>query len=143
MDTIGIIFAVTASITWGLVYTIDQKILANISPILWLALSSVVIGIMLLPILFFHKEEIKVILQSGRNNLLLILTSQLLIALATFLIFSSIKHLDAINASIIEITYPFFVIIFSLVLFGGSINIYFWIGSILIFIGSIVLIKFS
>ena len=78
MDTIGIIFAVLASITWGLVFTIDQKILTNISPILWLAISSVLMGVMLLPILFFNKEEIRVILWSGRNNLLLILFSQVL-----------------------------------------------------------------
>lgn len=143
MDTTGIIFAVLASITWGMVYTIDQKILTNMSPILWLAISSFVIAILMLPVIILNREEVRIILHSGKSNLLLILFSQILIATSTFFIFSSIKHLGAATASIFEITYPLFVVVFSLIMFGGNINIYFWLGSALIFAGSIVLVRLS
>ncbi|MBA4318326.1 MAG: hypothetical protein C0412_07990 [Flavobacterium sp.] len=143
MSTTGIIFAMLASITWGAVYTIDQKILTNMSPILWLAISTFVTAILMLPVIFFNLEEVRAVLHSGKSNLLFIFSAQVLIAVATFLIFSSIKHLGAATASVFEITYPFFVIIFSLLMFGGSVNAYFWLGSALIFLGAVVITKFS
>lgn len=143
MITTGVIFAVLASVTWGAVYTIDQKILTSMSPILWLAISSIVTAVIMFPVVFFNKGEVDSIIHSGRNNLLLILSAQILIAVANFFIFSSIKNLGAATASLFEITYPFFVAVFSLLIFGGSFNAYFIFGSILIFLGSFVLVRFS
>ncbi|MBU0721939.1 DMT family transporter [Patescibacteria group bacterium] len=63
--------------------------------------------------------------------------------LANFFIFSGIKRLDASTASIVEISYPFFIVLFSYVLFRSTPNIYFFIGGILVFIGSVIIIKFA
>ena len=63
--------------------------------------------------------------------------------LANFFILSSIKQLGAAHASILEITYPFFVLLFGWLFFGGSVNAYFWLGSALVFAGSAVIIKFA
>jgi drug/metabolite transporter (DMT)-like permease len=143
MSTIGIIFAVLASVTWGMVYTIDQKILTNVSPILWLTISSIITAMLMLPVIFLNMGEIKTIIHSGRNNLLLILLVQILAIVATFFIFSSIKHLGASTASVLEITYPVFVIIFCFFLFRENVNVYFWLGTTFILLGSFIVIKFS
>jgi len=143
MDMTGITFAVLASVAWGLVYTIDQKILGLMSPLAWLAISSLIAAIITLPVLFLHQEEIKAVFQSGRNNVLLMIGTQFLIVLATLFIFSAIKHLGAVTANIFEITYPLFVVIFSLLMFGGRISLSFGVGALFIFLGSLIIIKFS
>lgn len=97
----------------------------------------------MLPFVFFDNSSIKNVLSSGRLNLSLIITSIILAIIANFLIFSGIKILDASTASIIEIAYPFFVVLFSYIFFKSHPNIYFFIGGILIFAGSIIIMKFA
>lgn len=143
MDTIGIIFALLASITWGMVYTLDQKILTDISPLTWLVISSFVMFFLTLPIIFWLLPDVKMVLNSGRSNLLIILSSQILIFFATLFIFYAIKHLGSATANIFEISYPVFVVLFSLMIFGGRLTLPFYVGSALIFLGSAIIIKFS
>lgn len=139
---IGFIYAIGAAITWGLVYTIDQKILQGTSPITLIFVDSLIAAIVMLPIIFFNHASIKTLLSSGKTNLSLILLSILLAILANFLIFSAIKSLGASSASIMEIAYPFFVVLFSIIFFRIVPNIYFFIGGLFIFIGSAIIIYF-
>lgn len=140
---IGFIYAIGAAITWGLVYTIDEKILSGVSPITLLFVYSILAAIIMLPFVFFDNGSIKNLFSSGKSYLALILVSALLAMLADFLILSGIKHLDASTASIIEIAYPFFVVLFSIILFKAVPNFYFFIGGVLIFLGSTIIIKFA
>lgn len=133
---IGFLYAVGAALTWGLVYTIDQKILTNVSPIALLFINSIVTAVIVLPLVFFNRDGVKTLLGSGQQNLALILLSLLLATLANFLIFSAIKHIGASSASVIEIAYPFFVVLFSIILFKITPSVWFFLGGILIFIGS-------
>lgn len=142
MET-GFIYAIGAAITWGLVYAIDQKILTSVAPMTLLFVTSIVTAIIMLPFVFFDNGSIKSLLASGKNNLSLIFISIILGTLASFFILSGIKKLDASTASIVEISYPFFVVLFSYVLFRSTPNIYFFIGGILVFIGSVIIIKFA
>ena len=139
----GFIYAIGAALTWGLVYTIDQKILAGVSPMTLLFIDSVIATIIMLPFVFFSNGSIKAVVTSGRMNLFLIILSVVLATLANFLIFSGIKNLGASTASIIEIAYPFFVVLFTYLFFRTTPNIYFFIGGSLIFIGSIIIIRFA
>jgi drug/metabolite transporter (DMT)-like permease len=141
--SLGFIFAIGASITWGLAYTLDQKILTNVSPITFLFLNSLLTALIALPFIFFNQSGIHAALSSGKNNLLLIIAAVMLAFLANFFILSSIKALDASTASMIEIAYPFFVVFFSYLLFRSVPNIYFLLGGALIFIGSVIIIKFA
>ena len=59
------------------------------------------------------------------------ITSIVLAAVANFLIFSGIKMVGASSASIIEIMYPFFVVLFSFIFFRTTPSTYFIIGAIL------------
>ncbi len=142
MET-GFIYAIGAAITWGLVYAIDQKILSSVPPLTLLFIDSTITAIIMLPFIFFSNGSIKDIVISGKANWALIIISVVLATLANFLIFSGIKNLNASTASIIEIAYPFFVVLFSYVLFRSTPNIYFFIGGILVFIGSVIIIKFA
>ncbi len=139
----GFIYALGAAVTWGIVYAIDQKILVGVSPMTLLFVNSIIATIVILPFLFFNDGSIKNVLASGGKNLSLIIISVILAALANFLIFSSIKSLNASVASMIEIAYPFFVVLFSYIFFRSVPNLYFFIGGALIFIGSIIIIKFA
>ncbi len=140
---IGFIYAIGAAITWGLVYAIDQKILSNITPISLLFINSIITAIIMLPFLFFSNNSVKQFLALDRANLSLVIFEALLVMLANFLIFSGIKNLDASTASIIEIAYPFFVVLFSYIIFRSTPNIYFFLGGALVFLGSVVIIKLA
>ncbi len=136
-------YAIGAAITWGLVYAIDQKILYSISPITFVFVESVMAALIVSPFMFFDNDAIRTLFASGRNTVSLIFVSVVLMTLANFLIFSGIKNLDASTASVIEIAYPFFVVLFSFIFFRSAPNVYFFMGGILIFIGSVIIIKFA
>lgn len=143
MKLTGIIYAIAAAITWGLVYTIDQKILTKVSPLTLLLINAVLTLIVTLPIILFDSSGIKAVFATGRTNLILMMLSVAFGVLASFFIFSAIKLLDAPTASIFEIAYPFFVVLFTALLFRTLPNIYFFLGAILIFLGSLVIIKLA
>lgn len=140
---IGFVYAIGAAIAWGLVYAIDQKILSDISPMTLLFINSVITAIIMLPFIFFSNGSIKDVFVSGKTSLLLIFISVILVTLANFLILSGVKNLGASTASIIEIAYPFFVVLFSFLLFRSTPNIYFFIGGAFLFVGSVIIIKFA
>lgn len=142
MQNIGFAYAIGAAVTWGVVYTIDQKILASSSPLTYLFINSLLSAVILLPFLFFDHGSVKAAL-SDKKEFWLILISVIMAALANFLIFTGIKLINAEEASIIEIAYPFFVALFSYFVFSETPNAYFFLGGALIFIGSVVIIKFG
>ncbi|MHB8579174.1 MAG: EamA family transporter [Ignavibacteriaceae bacterium] len=142
MDLVGVLYAVGAAITWGLVYTIDQKILTNISPLTLLFIDSFITAIIMMPFFFLDKKPIMNLVHSGKINLLLIFISLILAVVANFLIYSGIKTIGASMASIFEISYPLFVVLFSFLFFRTSVNTAFLIGALLIFLGSIIILKF-
>lgn len=125
---IGFLYALGAAVTWGLVYAIDQKILSGIAPISLLFINSILAAIIMLPFILFGNSGIKETLFSAKTNWLLIVLSIALATLANFLIFSGIKNMNASTASMIEIAYPFFVVLFSYILFRSTPNIYFFLG---------------
>jgi drug/metabolite transporter (DMT)-like permease len=143
MTNLGFLYAIGAALTWGLVYALDQKILSDASPLAYLFINSLLTAIIVLPFLFFDHASIRSIFSSNREILWLIIASVVLATLANFLIFSGIKLLGAYTASIIEIAYPFFVALFSFLIFRSHPNGYFFFGGALIFIGSIIIIKFA
>lgn len=135
----GFAYAISAAIIWGLSYTIDQKILQHSSPVFLIFVNALITFVLVAPVILFNGDH-KFFLQADKNTLLLIIFAQILAVLASFFILSGIKILGASLASIFEIMYPFFVILFSYLMFGGTFNIYFWIGSSLLFVGSLILV---
>ena len=132
-----------AAVTWGIVYTIDQKVLRGASPFALLFVDSIITAIILLPVVFIERHSLSSLSNTSPKTWLLIIASVAFAALANYFIFSSIKLIDADHASIIEIAYPFFVIFFSYFAFAETPNLYFILGSILIFCGSALVIFFK
>lgn len=141
---IGFVYAIGAAIVWGLVYTIDQKILTQISPLMLILVNSLISLIIALPfVLFDQASGFKSLAQVSKMSWLLIIGTAGLATLASYYIFSSIKHLDASAASIIEISYPFFVVLFSFIVFRTTPNLAFFLGAGLVFIGSFIIVKYA
>lgn len=137
------LFPILASMTWGMVYTLDQKILKTTSPVVLLAIDALLTFLIFLPILISQRGELKELALMDRKGFLLIILVTLLTIAADFLILFGVKHLDASIASIIEISYPFFVVLFSFFLFRTSLSIPFFVGAACIFLGTAIIIKFS
>lgn len=140
----GFLYAIGAAIAWGLVYTIDQRILRNASPFALLFIDALFTVVILLPIVLLQKNSLSSLFGnsavSGRIWIFIVV-SLIFAALANFLIFSSIRILGASTASIFEIAYPFFVVIFSYFAFRSVPSVYFLLGAAFIFLGAIIIIK--
>ena len=143
MHSIGFIYAIGAAVAWGLLYTIDQKILANTSPLVFMFIVFVMGAVLLSPIIFSQHAALASVFALGKTRLLLILCSVILAILANYMILASIQKLGASLASVLEICYPFFVFLFSFLIFGAELNAYVLAGSILIFLGSAIIMRFG
>ena len=140
MKYIGFIFAIASAILWGFIYTIDQKILEKISPVSLIFLNAILLAIVLCPFFLTDGKSIEAIGHSGKNFLGLFIITILLSGVASILLLFAVKILGSSTASILEISYPFFAILFSFLLFGATINTPFMIGGGLIFVGSMLII---
>jgi len=143
-DYIGIAYAIGAAILWGLVYNFDQKILTKTSPLAILFLGSLITAVITLPFAISNWESIKpALFPTNRQFLYFFIATQIIVILAEFFIFSSIKNVGASIASFFEIAYPLFVAIFAFIIFDGKLNIYFWAGALFMFIGSVIITRFG
>ena len=140
---LGTFYALMTAITWGLVYAIDERILIKVSPAALLFANAIIMAIVILPVFYFDAYGIKDLFNSGKLNLTLIVLTAALGAFANFFIFSAIKSLGAPTATVIEITYPVFVVLFGFFLFRAQLNVYFFLGAALIFVGAFVIIRMA
>ena len=139
---LGFIYAIGTAVIWGLTYTIDQKILTSLSPAMILFTNSVIASLIMLPFMFFGDSSIKTFIVYSKANLLIVSLSIILPIIANILLLTSIKSLGAATASVIEIAYPFFVVIFSIIFFKISPSLSFYIGGLLIFSGASIIAYF-
>lgn len=142
MEFLGYILAIGAAMTWGMVCTLDQKIMNKLSPMVLLFVSYIISLLVLLPLMFFEKGSFQSILQAGKTHLGLLFISTLLTVLASILILSSVKILNASTASVLEISYPIWVIVFSYFLYRSHISWQFILGTLLVFSGVAIIIRF-
>ena len=141
---LGYVYAILTSILWGLIYTLYQKLLVNVNPLVIVFVSSLVPTIILLPLLLFNDNPLVKLYTLDKNTLYLLLLTSILAVLANVTLYLSIQSLNATIASIIEISYPLFIILFSYLLFKYSPNVYTLIGALFIFIGvTLVIVKGS
>lgn len=138
--------ALTAAISWGIHYAaagaLSKSFPAFLITILYLTLvtlSSVLI------VVFIRGPQLLMqdVIEHVNLNVLMQLAIMVVTGcLSNFLIFNAIADSTATKASIVEITYPLFVAIFSLILYGeNSLNLGLGIGGLLIFMGIIVVFK--
>jgi len=132
--------ALLAAIVWGIHYPLIGRALEHISPYSVALLT--VLPIALLYPFFYNQVSTDVTTFRGLE-----LTTQISISLltvtsisGTLLLYLSIGDSNATLASLIEMSYPIFVALFSYFLFKGHINSYVIIGGLLILTGVAIVI---
>lgn len=117
------IYALIASVTWGLVYVLEEKLLkAGITPIalqLFVGVVSMPVYIVLFFALKDKKADIQLIMQNP-NLLWYIGIVGTLIVVANLLILFAVQDKNATLVSFLEITYPIFTFIFAMWILGDT-----------------------
>jgi drug/metabolite transporter (DMT)-like permease len=135
----GYLSAVSAALVWGLVYTIDQKLLGTMSPLVLLFVSSLLPTLLLIPAFFWRPRLFSALAHNTTATWSLLLAELALAAIANLLIFASIQALGATTASVVEVSYPLFVVIFSSFAFHVKPTAHLLLGSLLIVAGAMVI----
>ena len=140
--TQGILLAIGAAATWGLVYVLEQRVLGEFSVMKFLFFESIfILGVSFISILFF--EKINSLTTSENFKVIFAPSFLLLIAitfLANYLILLSVQLVGATFASMFEITFPLFVVIFAFYILHQPIHWMTIMGGILIIFGSMLVI---
>jgi drug/metabolite transporter (DMT)-like permease len=138
----GYALAVLAAVLWGLTYCLDERVLAGLSVFklyfLHCVCGALVAGAILLvqgtsPAGLFGFD-------TAKASLLLVAVTLATATTAALAILGSIQLLGAGRSAVLEISYPFFVAVFSVLLFHGQLQLPVVIGGIFIFIGSAIIV---
>lgn len=135
-------YAIIAAIIWGMSYTISGEILLHISTITLLMLQMLFSALIFSLSLFFNKYRQELLIIIHNKQLLFLVIIQILLCLtASYLSWQSLKiYSNPGIIAFVESTYPLFAIIFSYIFFRVfKLNFFTIIGSLLIFVGIIII----
>ncbi|MBN8549877.1 MAG: EamA family transporter [Deltaproteobacteria bacterium] len=141
----GYFLAFLAAALWGLNYSLDQRALAALSVWQLYFLHSVfgVIITALISICLRHPLTDLFMIDSTVISPRLLGATLLVGTAAGLAIFGSVSALGASKASILEISYPFFVALFSYLIFGESIKGIVLLGGLMMFLGAAIIVKWG
>ncbi len=135
-------YATMASVLWGLSYCICERILIHISSATLITLELVLGSVIYLSV-FNNKNLYKEISIIFQNKLLLwlIFVEIIVFSIANYTIWESVKlSKNAGLAALIEMSYPLFAILFSLILFKiNHFTLANVLGGVFIFIGIMII----
>jgi drug/metabolite transporter (DMT)-like permease len=142
MNVYGLGLAILASILWGLTYCLDERVLASLSVFrlyfLHCLCGAVVAGVILL--IQGASPASLVTLDSTTSSLPLVGLTLVTATAAALSILGSIQLLGASKSAVLEISYPLFVALFSVLLFKGQLQLPVILGGTFIFIGSAIIV---
>jgi len=142
MTYYGYALAVCASVLWGLTYCLDERVLASLSVyklyFLHCLCGAIVAGAILL--LQGHAPASLLRIDTAAVSLPLIGLTLVTATAAALSILGSIQLLGADKSAVLEISYPLFVALFSVVFFGGQLQFEVVLGGIFIFIGAAIIV---
>jgi drug/metabolite transporter (DMT)-like permease len=134
--------AVLASVLWGLTYCLDERVLASLSVyklyFLHCVCGAVVAGAILL--LQGNSPAALFTFDTSAASIPLVLVTLATATTAALAILSSIQLLGANTSAVLEISYPLFVALFSVLFFKGQLQPSVVIGGMFIFIGSAIIV---
>lgn len=141
-ELLWVFTALSASIMWGLAYVMDKKVLnaLSVTELLFMthSLSLIAVLIMFAVQSFYGQASLGafVVKLSHPENLKWILLTVLVAFVANFMIIKSIQLSNATLAALVEVSYPFFTVLFSiLILKDNTITLDVVIGGCLIIAG--------
>ena len=130
------VIALAAAVMWGLHYPLVGNALKKISPLSVLLLTSIPVFLLLPFFLRTLRADYDVLRGMEWGPKLVILALSVTSLLGTLLLYVSIEKKNATLASLIEISYPVFVVFFSYLLFRHMhVNPGVILGALLVFTG--------
>ncbi len=140
-----ILFALGASLFWGLTYVFNEQVYKKISVFTSLGIASLVIFIITIFISYFSgnlKPDILSI-ASSKQLLYYVIGGIIVLLIAELFIGFSITSKNATLAGLIEISYPIFIALFSYLLFKDKITIPTVVGGMIVFFGIFIIYYFN
>jgi drug/metabolite transporter (DMT)-like permease len=142
MNSLGCGLAVLASVLWGLTYCLDERVLASLSVFklyfLHCLCGVVVAGLILL--LQGTAPSALFAIDTAKASLPLVGLTLITATAAALSILGSIQLLGAGRSAVLEISYPLFVALFSVLLFQGQLQPQVVLGGVFVFIGSAIIV---
>jgi drug/metabolite transporter (DMT)-like permease len=142
MNYTGFGLAVSASLLWGLTYCLDERVLSSLSVYKLYFLHCICGALIAGTVLVFQGNSAASLfsIDTTTSSLPLVGLTLLTATAAALSILGSIQLLGADKAAVLEISYPLFVALFSVLLFKGQLQTPVVIGGIFIFIGSAIIV---
>lgn len=133
----GFILALVAAVFWGASYTLSAKVLTGISPLVMLPIASGfrLLWFMLLCSMFAWRS----LPQLSVKTIGMIGVETIFSTAATLCIMMAIARIGASRASMLEIIYPLFVVLFSSMFMHTQITFNMVIGGAIIMLGVAIL----
>jgi drug/metabolite transporter (DMT)-like permease len=142
MQYLGLGLAVLASVLWGLTYCLDERVLSSLSVsklyFLHCACGMLVAGTILLA--QGHSPASLFTIDTARSSVPLVALTLATATAAALSILGSIQLLGANKSAVLEISYPLFVALFSVLFFKGHMHPSVVLGGVFIFIGSAIIV---
>lgn len=140
MTTFGYVLAFVAAVLWGLTYCLDEKVLESLSvPKLYFLHS--LCGVLLAGVILLAQGKSLASMFHVEPAVRPLMAVTLVTATAAaFAILGSIQTLGAGTSAVLEISYPLFVALFSVLFFKGQLELPIIIGGAFIFIGSAIIV---
>ena len=139
------IYALIAAIAWGLGYVLDERVLhGGISPGTLILAHALIVLPFYLVICWKNGmavNDFELMIQD-KQILFYTIVAALCIVGGNYFIFLSLNEKNATLTSIVEISYPFFVALFSWLLFRDSqLNLSIFVGGLFIFAGVVLILR--
>lgn len=142
MTFYGYVLAVLASVLWGLTYCLDERLLSSLSVVklyfLHCLCGVLVAGAVML--LQGTSPAAMLSIDTANASLPLVALTLLTATAATLSILGSIQFLGANKSAVLEISYPLFVALFSVLFFKGQLHLPVVVGGVFIFVGSAIIV---
>ena len=140
-----IVFALGASVFWGMSYVFNEEIYKKISVFTALGIASLAIFVLTILMAYFTgnlKPDLMAI-ASSKKLMWYVVGGVLALFVAELFIGFSIAAKNATLAGLIEISYPLFIVLFSYILFKSTVTIPTMIGGFIIFSGVFIIYFFN
>jgi len=142
MNLTGLLLALLASILWGLTYCLDERVLASLSVaklyFLHCACGAVVAAAIMLA--QGHSPASLFRIDTAAVGLPLVGLTLATATAAAICILGSIQLLGADKSAVLEISYPLFVALFSVLFFQGQLRFEVVLGGAFIFVGAAIIV---
>ena len=142
MNYSGYVLAVLASVLWGLTYCLDERVLASLSVFKLYFLHCLCGVLVSAAIMLAQGDSPGSLLRFDTKSASLPLVGLTLVTAtaAALSILGSIQLLGAGKSAVLEISYPLFVALFSVLLFQGHLSLPVVLGGGFIFIGAAIIV---